>query len=1004
MKPWKTDAAPALDPAITDFLTRSGLIAAGQVAHFEPLPGGVSSDIWIVKAGEKTTFCLKKALPQLRVDAEWLAPVTRNAAEVSWLKAVARFMPDAVPKVLAADAELGMFAMEYLSPLSYEPWKTRLRRGDASPETGAVVGRRLALMHAAFSRLENADTEFANEATFYALRLEPYLVATAIAHPDLAPVLDRLRGITAKTKLTVVHGDVSPKNILLGPKGPVFVDAECAWYGDPAFDLAFCLNHLLLKTLWVPAAQPNLLRTFTTLSRAYLEGVDWESPAALETRAAHLLPALLLARVDGKSPVEYLTDDASKNTVRRVARVLLTEPVDLLSDVLAAWMKRDAKPPAAVSAVSKVNVDAAPVQAAPAPAVNVLPRVAELAPVELPPAKPATALADAAPKKAAPVEAAQTVPSEVAPFELTPVDAAQLERAPEEPELSEAAQLELMPSDAAQLELAPIEAAPAEVGATVDAPAEAAPVEAAPAEITPAEFAIVEAAPAAPAPVARAPVEPAPVELAPVEPARVEPAPVETPTVEAPTVETASGTPAHVDANVDLFRRTAPVAAAGPHIERVIGRRVWDSRGRPTVEAEIFLDNGASGRAIAPVGASTGRHEAIDLRDGGKAHGGLGVARAVGNITTEIAAALRGMPVADQAAIDRRLIELDGTPNKGRLGANATVAVSMAALHAAAAAEREPLWRYVLATGNAGGKPMLPMPMVQIFGGGAHAGFRLDVQDFLIIPIGASTFNDAMSMTASVYDAAGRIMRDRGRLQGVADEGGWWPAFASNTEALDTLVEAIERAELKPGTDVGIAIDVAASQLRRGLTYYLKAEGVDFERERFIELLVGWCGRYPIVSIEDPLSEDDDEGMRSFTAKMGERLQIVGDDYLVTSAERIAKAASLGACNAALIKPNQVGTITETLAAIAAARTAGWSAIISARSGESEDVTIAHLAVGWGVGQLKVGSFARSERTAKWNEVLRIEEALGSSAIFHRGLPNRRSTMDDGRSTMDDGR
>ena len=984
MKPWKTDAAPALDAAIIDFLTRSGLIAAGQVAHFEPLPGGVSSDIWIVKAGEKTTFCLKKALPQLRVDAEWLAPVTRNAAEVSWLKAVARFMPDAVPKVLAADAELGMFAMEYLSPLSYEPWKTRLRRGDASPETGAVVGRRLALMHAAFSRSENADTEFANEATFYALRLEPYLVATAIAHPDLAPVLDRLRGITAKTKLTVVHGDVSPKNILLGPKGPVFVDAECAWYGDPAFDLAFCLNHLLLKTLWVPAAQPNLLRTFTTLSRAYLEGVDWESPASLENRAAHLLPALLLARVDGKSPVEYLTDDASKETVRRVARILLTEPVDLLSDVLAVWMKRDVKPPAAVSAVSavsKVNVEAAPAQAAPAPAANVVPAVAEVAPVELRPVAPATieaapkkaAAVEAAPKKAAAVEAAQTVPSEVAPFELTPVDAAQLERAPAEPALSEAAQLEPMPSDAAQLELAPIEAAPAEVAATVDASAEAAPV-------------------------APAPVEPPRVESAP------QPAPVETAHVEAPTVETASGAPARVDANVDLFRRTAPVASARPHIERVIGRRVWDSRGRPTVEAEIFLDNGISGRAIAPVGASTGRHEAIDLRDGGKAHGGLGVARAVGNITTEIAAALRGMPVADQAAIDRRLIELDGTPNKGRLGANATVAVSMAALHAAAAAQREPLWRYVLATENAGGKPVLPMPMVQIFGGGAHAGFRLDVQDFLIIPIGASTFNDAMSMTASVYDAAGRIMRDRGRLQGVADEGGWWPAFASNTEALDTLVEAIERAELKPGTDVGIAIDVAASQLRRGLTYYLKAEGVDFERERFIELLVGWCGRYPIVSIEDPLSEDDDEGMRSFTAKMGERLQIVGDDYLVTSAERIAKAASLGACNAALIKPNQVGTITETLAAIAAARTAGWSAIISARSGESEDVTIAHLAVGWGVGQLKVGSFARSERTAKWNEVLRIEEALGSSAIFNRGLPNRRSTMDDGRSTMDDRR
>lgn len=942
MKPWKTDAPPALDAAIIDFLDRSGLIAAGQVARFEPLTGGVSSDIWIVHSGE-TSFCLKKALPQLRVEAEWLAPIARNAAEVSWLKAVAGFMPDAVPKVLAADADLGMFAMEYLSPLSYEPWKTRLRRGDASPETGAVVGRRLAAIHTAFAHSATAAKEFANDATFHALRLEPYLVATGRAHPDLAPVLNGLLAVTAQTKLSVVHGDVSPKNILLGPKGPVFIDAECAWFGDPAFDLAFCLNHLLLKTLWVPAAEPNLLRTFTTLSRAYLEGVAWEAPASLESRAAHLLPALLLARVDGKSPVEYLTDEVSKETVRRVGRLLLNEPVDLLPDVLGVWLRKDAKP-AAVSA-SPANVETARVEAAPVEAAAVATTAAE----------PLTA-------EAPRLEA--TTP-EVAPAEPAPVEVAAVEVAPVQLTLAEAA-----PAQAATVEVPPVEAVPVAV-----APVEAPPVEATATEV--------------------APAEPAPAEAAPVE---------EAATVQAPTVETALGEPANVEANVDPSRRSAPAARAERRIERVIGRRVWDSRGRPTVEAEIFLDNGVSGRAIAPVGASTGKHEALDLRDGGKALGGLGVNRAVGNITTEIAAALRGMPVEDQAAIDRRLIELDGTPNKGRLGANATVAVSMAALHAAAAAEREPLWRYLLGTGNVGRKPVLPMPMIQIFGGGAHAGFRLDVQDFLIIPIGASTFSDAMSMTASVYDAAGRIMRDRGRMQGVADEGGWWPAFATNTEALDTLVEAIERAELKPGTDVGIAIDVAASQLRRGLTYYLKAEGVDFETERFIELLTGWCGRYPIVSIEDPLAEDDDAGMRSFTAKMGQRIQIVGDDYLVTSADRIARAASSGACNAVLIKPNQVGTITETLAAVAAAGAAGWSAIISARSGESEDVTIAHLAVGWGVGQLKVGSFARSERTAKWNEVLRIEEALGPSAIFNRGLPNKSPTLDDRRSTTGDGR
>jgi enolase len=432
-------------------------------------------------------------------------------------------------------------------------------------------------------------------------------------------------------------------------------------------------------------------------------------------------------------------------------------------------------------------------------------------------------------------------------------------------------------------------------------------------------------------------------------------------------------------------------------IERVVGRSVWDSRGRPTVEAEVFLDNGARGRAIAPAGASTGTNEAVELRDGGKPFGGFGVTRAVENVNTEIASALRGMPIADQAKIDRRMIELDGTPNKARLGANATVAVSMAALHAAAASSAEPLWRYLIRTSHAPHDPHashasydphathVPMPMIQIFGGGAHAGFRIDIQDFLIIPVGASTFAEAMSMTATVYQAAGRIMRDRGQLHGVADEGGWWPAFASNTEALDTLVEAIERAELRPGTDVAIAIDVAASQLRRGGKYHLAAEGADLETEQLIELFVGWCDRYPIISIEDPLAEDDHEGMRSVTAKLGGRIQIIGDDYLVTSADRVKAASSSGACNAVLIKPNQVGTITETFAAVTAARDAGWSAIVSARSGETEDVTIAHLAVGWGVGQLKVGSIARSERTAKWNEVLRIEEALGPSAVFSRG-------------------
>jgi enolase len=413
-------------------------------------------------------------------------------------------------------------------------------------------------------------------------------------------------------------------------------------------------------------------------------------------------------------------------------------------------------------------------------------------------------------------------------------------------------------------------------------------------------------------------------------------------------------------------------------IERIVGRRLWDSRGRPTIEAEIFLDNGVSGRAIAPAGASTGTHEAVELRDGGQAFGGFGVARAVANVNGEIAAALRSMPIADQAAIDRRMIELDGTPNKARLGGNATIAVSMAALHTAAAARGQPLWRLVAE----GVQVTLPMPMIQIFGGGAHAGRRVDIQDFLIMPVGAYSFDEALAMAARVYRAAGEIMADRGRLRGVADEGGWWPEFGSNAEALDTLVEAIELSALRPGEEVGIAMDVAASQFHSGGHYCLAADGVELETEALIELLAGWCRRYPVVSVEDPVAEDDDQGMVSFTAKLGNRVQIIGDDYLVTSARRITTAASRGACNAVLLKPNQAGTITETRAALTAARAAGWRTVVSARSGETEDVTIVHLAVGWNAGQLKVGSFARSERMAKWNEGLRIESALGPAARF----------------------
>jgi enolase len=759
---------------IRDFLERAGLVPPGEVAQFEPLGGGVSSDIWLVRAGS-SEFCVKRALGRLRVAADWRADVSRNVNEVRWLEHVGRLNADLVPAVLASDTSLAAFAMEYLPPDRHELWKAQLARGCVIPETAATVGRALAFIHAAFAKSLASAVEFDTGASFHALRIEPYLLATARVHPDLAPALEALAERTERTKRTVVHGDVSPKNILLGARGPVFLDAECAWFGDPAFDLAFCLNHLLLKTLWVPSVERELLASFDAMTEAYLRGVDWEPAAALERRAAQLLPALFLARIDGKSPVEYLTDEASKDMVRRAARSILLQPVDRLGDIRQAWAAR------------------------------------------------------------------------------------------------------------------------------------------------------------------------------------------------APGARRSSG------------------ATRSDRIERVIGRRVWDSRGRPTVEAEIVLTSGARGRAIAPAGASTGVNEAIDLRDGGHASGGLGVDRAVGHVSGEIAKAICGLPVMDQEAIDEALIALDGTPNKARLGGNATVAVSMAALHAAAAACGVPLWRHLAEDAE----PVLPMPMVQIFGGGAHAGRRVDIQDFLVVPIGASTFDEAISIAVRIYESAGRIMAERGGLRGVADEGGWWPEFSSNSDALDALLLAIERADLRPGIDAAIAIDVAASQLRVGSRYRFGAENREMSSDELAEILLQWCHRYPIVSIEDPLAQDDDAGMRAFTARAGDRMQVIGDDYLVTSADRIAAAARAGACNAVLLKPNQAGTITETKAALQAAREVGWSSIVSARSGETEDVTIVHLAVGWAAGQLKVGSCARSERTAKWNEALRIEEALGDRARLGR-LPVRK--------------
>lgn len=417
-------------------------------------------------------------------------------------------------------------------------------------------------------------------------------------------------------------------------------------------------------------------------------------------------------------------------------------------------------------------------------------------------------------------------------------------------------------------------------------------------------------------------------------------------------------------------------------ISKVHARRVWDSRGRPTVEAEVILNTGHMGRAITPAGASTGSGEAKELRDGGTALRGLDVQQAVRNVNGPIAAALCGMDAADQAAVDAALIQLDGTPDKSKLGGNAIVAVSLACLHAAAAAASLPLWKHLAGSRRVA----MPVPEIQIFGGGAHARGRVDLQDYMVACPGAGTFAEALEMTAEVYYAAGARLAKKGALQGVADEGGYWPSFKSNEEGLVELTRSIEDAGFRPGQDVAIALDIAATQLQQpGGRYALPLENRNLSAEQFGLMLERWVDAYPIVSIEDPFAETDFEAMKAFTKRVGHRIQVVGDDFFVTDAKRIAAAD--GACNAVLIKPNQIGTVTQTRQAIEAAARHKLGCIVSARSGETEDISIVHLAVGWGVAQIKVGSFSRSERMAKWNEGLRIEQSLASALAYpQRGI------------------
>lgn len=416
-------------------------------------------------------------------------------------------------------------------------------------------------------------------------------------------------------------------------------------------------------------------------------------------------------------------------------------------------------------------------------------------------------------------------------------------------------------------------------------------------------------------------------------------------------------------------------------ITQIKARQVFDSRSVPTVEVDVHLAGGGWGRGTVPSGASTGKFEALELRDGNPdSFQGKAVYQAIGHVDSIIAPALLGLDATDQVAIDQLLCQLDGTGNKSRLGANSILAVSMAVAWAAARGNDVPLYRYL---GGANAK-QLPMPMIQIIGGGAHARATTDLQDYLVIPVGSTSFSQGYEMVVNVYQATKKVFERHGKPLATADEGGFWPTgFSTNEEGLHLLVEGIEEAGYQPGKEVAIALDIASSEFyEEDGRYHFALEDRSFSRDEFIDYLCDLADRYPIISIEDGMAETDWEGSRMLTERIGNRLQLIGDDLFTTSVSRIQQGVRQGVYNSVLIKMNQIGTITETLDAIESTKSAGYLPVISARSGETEDTTIVHLAIATNAGQLKVGSVARSERTVKWNEVLRIEEELGASAYY----------------------
>ena len=414
-------------------------------------------------------------------------------------------------------------------------------------------------------------------------------------------------------------------------------------------------------------------------------------------------------------------------------------------------------------------------------------------------------------------------------------------------------------------------------------------------------------------------------------------------------------------------------------IQRVHAREVLDSRGQPTVEVEVTLKNGVVGRATVPSGASTGVHEAVELRDGGKRFLGKGVARAVAHVNETIASRLRGKEARDQAAIDRVMLDLDGSPNKGKLGANAILGASLAVAHAQARAQGLSFYRYL---GGAGAKT-LPVPMLNVLNGGAHADNNVDVQEFMIVPYGVKNFAEALRAAAEIFQTLKKVLHDRSLSTSVGDEGGFAPRVKSNTEAIELLLEAIGAAGYKPGRQVALALDVASSAFfQDGAYFFKKSDGRRRSRDEMVRLYEDWVRQYPILSIEDGFAEDDWEGWRMMTQALGKKIQLVGDDLFVTNTVRLKQGIDSGVANSILVKVNQIGSLTETLATMKLAKEAGYTTVISHRSGETEDVTIADLAVATNAGQIKTGAPCRGERTAKYNQLLRIEEELGRRAVY----------------------